>query len=389
MVEEVKTAKRYVLNLVYMGFLHFTADFIGHYYAFYMIPGRYTVKLFELFLLYNFIAFVLQCPIGYLFDRMNTRVYRPIGICAGMFFLYGGYKLGIAADLVIPGLVLCALGNAAIHVTGSRAVLEKGKRGLAGGGIFIAFGALGVGLGDYLGVNYDGRIMPYVIGVMVLTALVPAVTELGKVKGERLPTVVFDTELGRNDCICLVACLLAVFVRSYVGFIIPNGFKELINVHEAVGTGLLPAMVSSLAGFFGKASGGLLVILFMSVFRVKDLRKTNYIYGISALLGGAALYLACGTDPVASLIVNLLFHSVMPVTLYEIYRILPKNPGFSLGLTTLMLFAGMLPALMFSPSAETRTVLVVVFNCLAALCLVLGAVSYGRSKSRCNDGRKT
>ncbi len=381
MDENVKTNRQYVLNLVFMGFLHFTADFIGHFYAFNMIPGRYPVKLFELFLLYNFIAFVLQCPMGYVFDRMNPRIFRPVGICVGMCFLYGGFKLGTAADLVIPGLIFCALGNAAIHVTGSRAVLEKGKRGLAGGGIFIAFGALGVGLGDYLGVNYDGRIMPVVVGVIVLALLVPVITELIKVKGERLPAVVFDTKLDRNDLICLVACLSAVFVRSYVGFIIPNGFKELVTVHEATGTGLLPAMVSSLVGFFGKASGGVMVILLISIFRGKDIRKINYIYGISALLAGSLLFFVCGTDPVGSLIANLLFHSVMPVTLYEIYRILPGNPGFSLGLTTLMLFAGMLPALLFSPDMETRTFLVVVFNCLAALCLTLGTVSYGRRKT--------
>ncbi len=378
---DVKTKGQYALNLVFMGFLHFTADFIAHFYAFSTIPGRYPVKLFELFLLYNFIAFVLQCPMGYVFDRMNPKIYRPVGICAGMIFLYGGFELGTAEGFVITGLIFCALGNAAIHVTGSRAVLEKGKRGLAGGGIFIAFGALGVGLGDYLGVDHNGRIVSIIICVIVFAVLLPAVLELKKAKEGELPAVTFDTKPGGNDVICLVACLLAVFVRSYVGFIIPNGFKELIALHEDAATGLLPAMASSIVGFFGKASGGLPVILFMRIFRGKDLRKLNYIYGIIALLGGAVIFLLWGTDPVGSLMANLLFHSVMPVTLYEIYCILPKNPGFSLGLTTLMLFAGMLPALMFSPDAGIRTLSVVGLNSFAALCLVLGAVSYGRRKT--------
>ncbi len=374
--------KKYSLKLLSMGVLHFYIDFACHFYAFGILAPQYTGRLTELFLVYNFIAFALQCPIGYFVDKVNRKFFMGVGIGTGLICLYQGYVAGTKLNWPVVGLICCALGNAFIHAVGSRAVMEKNQRGLMGGGIFIAFGALGVGLGDYLGVTMAQsgmKLFVRLIEVFLLPFLAYVVINIktalktGNVGSEdvRVP-------VDGNDMICLIMCLFAVLVRSYVGFILPSTFKELIVTDAGETGGLIKAMFPSFIGFFGKAAGGVLVVLMMRLFNGEDLRKMNYRYGIFALLAAVICLCAGGKEPALVLIGTILFHSVMPVTLYEIYCILHKNPAFSLGLTTLMLFAGMLPALMFEPNDEQRTLLIAVLCVLASIALAIGAGAYSK-----------
>ncbi len=83
-----------------------------------------------------------------------------------------------------------------------------------------------------------------------------------------------------------------------------------------------------------------------------------------------------GQDPVLCAVGIVLFNSVMPVTLYEIYCMFPQNPGFSLGLTTLLLFAGYLPTVVFRPEGLQRTVILAVLMTVGVLCLGFAAARY-------------
>ena len=368
--------KKYTLKLLLMGLLHFYIDFACHFYAFGLLAPQYPGRLTELFLAYNFIAFALQCPIGYFVDRINRKFFMGVGMGIGLVCLYQGYAAGTKLNWPVVGLICCALGNAFIHAVGSRAVMEKSRRGLMGGGIFIAFGALGVGLGDYLGITLEhsfDRLLVWLIEAFMLPFLAYGVINIKKAR----ETGVLGSEdirvsLDGNDMICLIMCLFAVLVRSYVGFILPNTFKELIVTDTMETGGLLEAMFPSVPGFLGKAAGGVLVVILMRLFNGKDLRKMNYRYGIFALFAAGLCLCAGGEEPVCVLIGTVLFHSLMPVTLYEIYCILHKNPAFSLGLTTLMLFAGMLPALLYKPDDGQQRILIAAFCGTALMALAIG-----------------
>ena len=377
-----ETKKKYI-GISAFGILHFFTDLLCHYYAFNLVPKVWPYKTFELFLLYNFIAFALQCPIGYVVDRINSYIYKPVGVGCGVCFMGLGYMLGFGYGFVPVGLICCALGNAVIHTVGSRGVMEEGKTGLAGGGIFIAFGALGVGLGDYLGMNYNGKL---IVRLLWVVTLITFFIVSAKIKSVHSVVPEVNERAGeRGDLRCLALCLFAVFVRSFVGFILPNGFNELIAKGSEEASGAGSAVLKSLPGFAGKAMGGVIVVLLFGICKGKDLRKANYIYGTVALSVSTLLLFFFGNTVVGGLIGILLFHSVMPVTLYEIYCILPAYPGFSLGLTTLMLFAGMLPIVSFYIPGNVERMLLLILGLLGAAALMLALRIYLKDKKK--EGR--
>ena len=116
------------------------------------------------FLIYNFIAFALQVPIGYLADRLKLRhTYCAIFGC-----------LLVAAGLLLPGLPwvklgLCAFGNAFFHIGGGIDALVNAGGRFARSGIFVAAGGIGVPLGTLAGKN-NLRYIPCLILRLILSA---------------------------------------------------------------------------------------------------------------------------------------------------------------------------------------------------------------------------
>ena len=96
-------------------------------------------------------------------------------------------------------------------------------------------------------------------------------------------------------------------------------------------------------------------------------------YGAVALLISTLLLVGLGTNPYLCALGILLFNSVMPVTLYEVYCIFPGAPGFSLGLTTVLLFLGFLPSCFFFPDEELKRTLLLILCMIAAACLMAAA----------------
>ncbi len=298
--------------------------------------------------------------------------------------LYQGYDAGTKLKWETVGLVCCALGSAFIHTVGSRAILEKSQRGLIGTGIFIAFGALGVGLGNYLGTTIiQSRVNLSVWLILIkffeLPFLIYAAISIKKaLKTGKVGSEKIKISMDRNDMVCLVMSLFAVLIYSYVRCVLPDNFKELIMTDSEGTRGLLEAMFPCFICFLGNSTGGVLVALLMRLFDGEDFRKMNYKYALFALVvAGLCLWIGRG-EPVCVLIGTIFFHSVMPVTLYEIYCILHKTPAFSLGLATLVLLAGTLSTLMYLPNDEQKARLIAVFYCLVILALTIGYKVYSK-----------
>lgn len=368
---------RYFLKLMGFGLLHFLTDLVCHFYAFRYVKSELGGDVFTLFLAYNFVAFALQCPIGFLFDRVDRRISKEVALITGALLIIAGYGTRAGLRGTIAGLLFCALGNACLHVSGSQAVMRKGKKGLSGGGVFISFGVLGVGLGDYLGSKGTASSLPY-IGLIILFIVAAAfvVRIIMIALKTKLKTGKNYISLDRESKICLCMCLMAIFVRSYVGFLLPKGFNELITEDATAGDNLMLTMLPSIVGFIGKSVGGILVSLLMMVIRGKNLRKINYIYGITALMASTLLLGAFGDVTACVFVGNVLFHSLMPVTYYEIFCLMPQSPGFALGYTTLALFAGMLPALAWMPGPDYRMIFMAVLNVAGAVGLAVALKMY-------------
>ena len=105
---------------------HFLMDFMCHYYVFSLVLTGFPGRAVVLFLLYNVIAFALQCPIGALCDRFKGRysvtfsfLLLLTGFCIGFWWFQGSFAG------CITGMVVCAFANAfRLKVQAARKVLD-------------------------------------------------------------------------------------------------------------------------------------------------------------------------------------------------------------------------------------------------------------------------
>lgn len=259
-----------------------------------------------LLLIYNFLAFAVQMPLGLLADRAG----RP------HLFAAGGCLLAALAWL-LPGMgaaVSAGLGNALFHVGGGLDTLhrEGGKFGALG--IFVSPGALGITLGTLWAANAPDLALPVTLALAVLGAVILFLCAVRLPAGE--PPA---PSAARKPAGALALLFLVVLLRSYVGCVLSFPWK---------GELLLP-LTACVAG--GKALGGLLADRF-------GLRSA----AVFSLLLGGGLFLLSG-HPAAGLAAVLLFNMTMPLTLGLAARLLPGGRGFAFGLCTFALFLGFLP----------------------------------------------
>ena len=95
---------------------------------------------------YDVLAFAGQVPFGWLIDRFDLRRGSALfGLLLTTFALLAGANAGITV------LLLAGAGNALFHVGAGAMVLAGSKQRAAPAGVFVAPGALGLGLGLLLG----------------------------------------------------------------------------------------------------------------------------------------------------------------------------------------------------------------------------------------------
>ena len=254
------------------------------------------------FVLYNFLAFAVQMPIGLLADIFgHNRRFALAGIC---LVLFGFLPLGILLQVSCVGL-----GNACYHVGGGRDALLK-KDGLTGLGIFVSPGAIGIMLGTLFSGNFIvhtvAAVSLAVCGILICMYC-PAGTQTIPKKQLRLPPAVL--------------MLTVVLLRSLVGTCMETPWKIGVFV-----------VLSAAAAAAGKALGGFVADPF-------GWKRT----GVVSLLAAAVLFLLPDMA-VAGVIGVLLFNMTMPITLGQAAQCCRGFEGFSFGLLTFGLFLGYLPS---------------------------------------------
>ena len=277
---------------------------------------RSTAAWGEAALLYNFLAFAGQLPLGLLADRLGDgRRFAAAGcvLCAGSFVLTGT-PTALA--------VLAGVGNALYHVGGGLDTLNRaaGKAGPLG--VFVAPGAVGLLLGAVLARSACPAVLPPLL--LLLTAA--AVAGLCA-RTENAP---LSLALPGTAAAALGALFLAVCLRSYAGFLFAFPWR----------TGVW-AWAFVLCVALGKAAGGL------ALDRL-GLSRT----AVPSLGLAAALFLV-SDRPLWGCLAVLLFNMTMPVTLHAAAERLPGAKGFSFGLLTFALFLGFLPEFFGLPALRT------------------------------------
>jgi FSR family fosmidomycin resistance protein-like MFS transporter len=284
-------------------------------------PGDSVVSSALAFVLgYDLLAFAGQAPLGWLTDRFGLRRGAAL---AGLLLTASALLAGSDAGMAV--VLIAGAGNALFHV-GAGAMGLAGARGRAApAGVFVAPGALGLGIGLLLGRTF--LTVPLWPGLFALAAAMVAVLRVARPAPEPASTTAPSPHCLRvsHRVILGVAILLAlsVAVRSLVGTVGCDGCPR----------GLFLMVALPVAAFAGKLSGGFLADQFGWI----DLSMV-------ALLASAPLLAFSGGDLWLALPGVLMFQMTMPVTLAAMMRLLPARPAFGFGLLCVALVAGTLPA---------------------------------------------
>lgn len=270
---------------------------------------------------YDLLAFAGQAPFGWLTDRLGLRRGAAL---AGLLCTAAALLAGRGSALTV--VLIAGVGNALFHV-GAGAMVLAGSRGRAApAGVFVAPGALGLGIGLLLGRKFlTVPLWPWLFAIGVAVVVVLLVASKSPVR-EKSPSVdVAPPRVYRRSEIVTVATLLglSVAVRSLAGTV----------GCDACPRGFLLMLALPIAAFAGKLTGGFLADRFGWI----DL-------SVAALLASAPLMAFSGGDLWLALPGLLIFQMTMPVTLAAMLRLMPDRPGFGFGLLCVALVAGTLPA---------------------------------------------
>lgn len=268
-------------------------------------------------LLYNFLAFAGQAPLGLLADRLGDG--RRFA-CAGCVLAAAAYAFSGAPTLLAA---IAGLGNALFHVGGGLDTLNRSDGRAGALGVFVSPGALGLFLGTLAGRSaFPAAPFP------LLLLIAAAAIWLCCGRTENAP---LHLSLPRLGGAALAALFGAVCLRSCAGFLFSFPWK----------TGAWSA-VFVLCVVLGKTAGGFLFD-----------RAGGRGAALMSLIPAAALFLFAA-HPLCGCIAVLLFNMTMPVTLRAAASLLPGAKGLSFGLLTFALFLGFLPAFFgLLPSSES------------------------------------
>lgn len=333
--------------------LHFTVDALCACCMFMMTPLLGTVGAAVCFVLYNVLAFMTQPFVGLWIDSRSVGP-KPFAVATvlllgGALSTIVGLMLSGATNHVLMtvglflGVVLIGMGNSLFHVAGGRIVARSTQNDLRHLGVFVSSGAVGLVVGAKLG-SMLGLTAVAAVLVLLLWALLAAAKPRGVVASEGAvaasaePTAVVSAysaapsvPTASGSAVPLLLCLLlVVFVRSWLGKVVPPSVE-----------GFAPfAVVVALLAFAGKAGGGFVARRF-------GVERTLMVL----LLAAAGCFLLTAYSWLWWLAMVLLINGTMALTLHLANRLLPGREGLAFGLLAGVLFPGYLLGMFCASSA--------------------------------------
>jgi FSR family fosmidomycin resistance protein-like MFS transporter len=280
-------------------------------------------RAFSFYLLYNFLAFAMQAPMGVLLDRARCpRAAARVGL------VMQAAALAVPQSLPEAAIPLAGLGNALFHLGGGVIALNLTQGRATAPGIFVAPGAVGLFLGVRLGLLSPlapaARLAlasaALVLGALAAFLPLPANYSRSRESGkdERL-------SLSPSFFSAIGLIFFSIAVRSFIGLSLTFPWKN---------DGFIPAFFLAAAAGGGKALGG---------FLSDRLGFTRV--SVGALLLSIPLFQLGGAYIIFGLAGCLCFQMTMAVTLLAYVRAYPNREAWAFGLACLALFAGSLPLL--------------------------------------------
>lgn len=300
-------------------------------------------------LLYDALAFVTQGLFGILIDQNIKFDVGVLGILlmgASLFF----YESSNIIPIII-GTVLVALGNACLHECGAVSTVATGNGKLFPVALFVSGGSFGLIIGQIMGkdhAHWGWLIM--CLGIALLLVLFTNRDwrhDLGNGPVEYPKYDIVKKEIAVNYVILIAFMVTAV--RSFLGYAIPIGWKK-----ELWQTVFLFVMMG-----IGKAIGGLFVDVFGA-------RRT----GLLATLLSIPFLVFGNNFMIVSIIGVLFFSMTMSITYGMLLSVIGDMPGLMFGITTIGLFAGLVPVFIAGTfGLITNIILVIVLSmaCFIAL----------------------
>lgn len=321
-IKKALTSKNIVTGYLYF-YVHFVTEIIC-FFALARLVGD-SVILWLTPLIYDAIAFVPQGLIGYISDK-----YRKInmGIIGTVFLILGLLLFNISNVHVYISIIIIAIGNAFIHVSGAETTLRTSNGKLSHSAIFVAGGSFGVVTGKLLGATNLSFLFLILLALTMIPFILLAEEYLKDNKEEKnLQCKNFNYHNAKIDSmLIIVLATLVVIVRGYMGYGIPTSWNKTV-----IQTIILYTFMG-----IGKALGGILSDAF-------GMRKIALISTLVALP-----FLLIGDDLMVISLVGVMFFSMtMAITLGLLVSVLKSKPGLAFGFTTIGLFLGSVPIFIF------------------------------------------
>ena len=306
--------KNGTLRLCAYSLAHFAVDLVCAFVMFAFVKqwGDWALCV----LIYNFCAFAMQMPLGIIADKLNKN---------GIMALVGCALVLISVCICVYPL-LCAvfagIGNAFFHVGGGVDVLNMSGKKAFRLGIFVSPGALGIYMGTLFAKHGRSVAIPLVWLILCAAAVLFSCFADGVIRLSNNSPVSLKPNFNAKNILSAAALFIVVAIRSYAGMIMTFEWKSAF----------LPALIAVVVVVLGKTTGGFL----------SDIAGSRLLSVFSLGLGGI-LFLFADSAPVGITAI-FLFNMTMPVTLYELSKIMSGTKGLSFGMLTFALFLGFLPA---------------------------------------------
>ena len=323
-------------------FLHLLVDFFSIFLLFSFKVDTQTALL--LVVLYDCLAFMSQPIFGALIEkvkRLNGIISLSVMVIIVAQFITLSY-------IAIP---LAALGNALFHVAAGKLVIDKSSKS-SPLGIFISFGALGVGFATLYANKQLFVLLLFILFVLVL------VNEF--INYDDIPYVNNQENNDQKTYIFpVILIMIGVTLRGFFGYYTDKSSLTQLNNG---------ALISVFVVFIAKFIGGFLIDKFKMI-PVIILSLILSIIGISfAQISYLYLFGVFG--------VNLL----MAATLELIRRVLPNNHAFGFGLLASCLAFGSLLGIYLIGSYKYIFYINMILTSINSLSLILSVVYYKKKK---------
>ena len=302
------------LKLTLLSVGHLMIDLMGIYLIRIIARDPSIEHLIFYFIIYNLIAFGFQVIFGYLADVKKLYVlFTILGIALPLLALQ-------LDNIGIYAIILSTLGNAMYHVGGGVISVNLYPNKAAPAGIFVAPGAIGVFLGGYLSRLDNSYILH--VSVIALIILILSVIVFANHKELTEPKPI------KESFIKVIGLIFGVvLIRALVGLNILYPWRSDLE---------LTLFLLTISIFLGKFLGGILG----DKFRYKKI-------GLIGLLVSLPLIIIGYEIEIIGMLGAFFFNLTMAITLFIIIDSLGKYKGFAFGITTLALFIGYLPTVIF------------------------------------------